>query len=675
VLRPGDIVGEDFEVQGPLSRGGMGALFVARQRSTDAARVVKVMLPNLVQSAELRERFEREARASGRIGSEHVVKTIAYGVDARLGIPWLAMEYLEGATLEARLAEFGVPAKGVAFELLRQLFHGVAAAHAAGIVHRDLKPGNVFVADARRADVPFTVKVLDFGIAKLMTGAGQGTRAMGTRAWMAPEQEQNDAAIDASADVWALGLVVFWLLSGRSFWRNAAGPESRLSYEVHFEPIAQASSRAVELGSGLAWDAFDAWFSHCVTRDPSLRFRDAWAAWQALANVFTSIPYWGPGGPRPQAAAPRSSSGPATEPERVSAWPEVLGNGPAPNEQAFLTATGKTTTAPMSAEPRRSEGAAASTGLFRTAITLAAGGLLVAGGTFLARSLDSDASSTEPLVASAALDSKPAPLAEPSRAVAPPPTPPDGMVYVPPGTFSMGNGAAPPRGPARQVRISRGFFIDRYEASVGEYRACIKAKRCTRSGIHGPRPTQEEIEKYTEFCTGIEPGHDGMPISCIDHAQATAYCAFRNKRLPTEAEWEYAARGSDGRAYPWGNDPPARCSTAVISGLCPATGPRAVGLRDPSSASPFGAFDMSGNVWEWVKDAYDPQAHTVSAPVDPLVRGVGERGVLRGGSWDFAPTHARTWHRQPFDRREGHVGTGVRCAADAETGKAAPTAR
>jgi formylglycine-generating enzyme required for sulfatase activity len=248
------------------------------------------------------------------------------------------------------------------------------------------------------------------------------------------------------------------------------------------------------------------------------------------------------------------------------------------------------------------------------------------------------------------------------------------MVFVAPGTFKMGKGERAPHGPVREVRLTRGFFIDRYETTVAQYRQCVSKGACTPSGVHGPRPQPEEIATFTRFCTGVEPGRDGHPINCIDRSQASAYCRYAGKRLPSEAEWELAARGSDGRLFPWGSDKPTSCDIAVISGLCPATGPRAVGLRAPSSASPFGAFDMSGNVWEWVADTYEPQLTLVANAVDPLVTGPSGRGVLRGGSWDFAASHADTAHRLPYDPAEGHVATGVRCAADEAKGVAAKSA-
>jgi formylglycine-generating enzyme required for sulfatase activity len=238
------------------------------------------------------------------------------------------------------------------------------------------------------------------------------------------------------------------------------------------------------------------------------------------------------------------------------------------------------------------------------------------------------------------------------------------MVLVPAGTFRMGKGTAPPHGPERDVRSTRAFFIDRFEVSVAQYGECVAKRACSPSEVHGPRIQPGEVETFTHFCTAAEPGREQHPINCVDRAQAAAFCRFVGKRLPTEAEWEHAARGSDGRLYPWGDDKPASCDRAVVSGLCPATGPRPIGLRAPSSASPYGAFDMSGNVWEWVQDAYEPQLASLAKTEDPFVAGVTGRGVLRGGSWDFAPTHADSAHRLPMDPAEGHVSSGVRCAAE-----------
>jgi formylglycine-generating enzyme required for sulfatase activity len=190
-----------------------------------------------------------------------------------------------------------------------------------------------------------------------------------------------------------------------------------------------------------------------------------------------------------------------------------------------------------------------------------------------------------------------------------------------------------------------GFYIDTTEVDVGHYAACVAAGRCTesrhRSWDDGPVPAA-----FDELCNARHPNRTAHPVNCVDKEQARAYCAFVGKRLPTEIEWEYAARGADGRRYPWGSEPPRTCETAVVSGLC-ARQPeatRAVGSRAPESSSPFGLSDQSGNVWEWVES--------------PGTTG----GVLKGGAWDYPAERATATSRLLAPEARADASTGFRCA-------------
>lgn len=276
VLTAGTLIGGDFEILEPLGSGGMGEVYLARQQSTDTLRAVKVLIQERLTDPEYRALFEREARSTGRIQSEHVVEMVAYGLDRVRKLPWLAMEYLEGETLSSAVARFGVPPEPWAKELLLQLFHGVAAAHDENITHLDLKPDNIFLARSRRADVPFTIKVLDFGIARF--GKQRWNSApRGTRLWSAPEQRSGATAGPAS-DVWALGLIVFWLLSGKPY-TTASSKASGSS----------ASARARQVGNGIGGAAFDAWFGRCVAPEPSQRFPDAATCWRELVETWPEL--------------------------------------------------------------------------------------------------------------------------------------------------------------------------------------------------------------------------------------------------------------------------------------------------------------------------------------------------------------------------------------------------
>jgi serine/threonine-protein kinase len=277
VLRPGAIFAQDFRVLERVGQGGMGAVYVAEQLSTGKRRALKVMLPELGKDAGLRRRFDQEARVGARIASEHVVEIVGAGVDPATRTPWLAMELLEGNDLSEVIPRRGALPMHELLAVFEQVCHAVAAAHDAGIVHRDLKPENIFLAHSRRAGAAFTVKVLDFGIAKALADASR-TAALGSPGWMAPEQADSGTVTPAT-DVWALGLVAFYLLTGRCYWKTANNDDATVAQmigEILFGPLPPASLRAVELGSRSCLPAgFDAWFARCVARDPRSRYQDA----------------------------------------------------------------------------------------------------------------------------------------------------------------------------------------------------------------------------------------------------------------------------------------------------------------------------------------------------------------------------------------------------------------
>ncbi|WP_437282399.1 serine/threonine-protein kinase [Sorangium sp. So ce375] len=295
-LAPGTVLGGDFRVVRPLSQGGMGAVFVAEQLSTGKQRAVKLMHAQLAQDPRFRERFEQEARVGARIESDHVVEVVAAGVDPATQTPWLAMELLDGADLSAVMAQRGALPPDEVRELMGQLCHALGAAHRAGVVHRDLKPENIFIARPRQQNVRFKVKVLDFGVAKIVAEARATTAvtaSVGTPLWMAPEQTELAAQVAPASDVWAIGLLAFYLLTARLYWTEPSrGPSASvmsLMREVLFGPLDPPSARAAHLGCAhLIPPGFDAWFGRCVARDVRARFADAAQAMAALDPVLAA---------------------------------------------------------------------------------------------------------------------------------------------------------------------------------------------------------------------------------------------------------------------------------------------------------------------------------------------------------------------------------------------------
>lgn len=287
----GAVLGGDFRIERQLGAGGMGAVYVAEQLSTGRRRALKLMHPSLVSDARLRERFEQEARVGARIQSDHVVQVIAAGIDEATGSPFIAMELLDGEDLATTIARRGALPPSDVRAILQPVCHALGAAHAVGIVHRDLKPENIFLLHTQDVQRSFDVKLLDFGIAKLTADARtMATSAVGTPLWMAPEQTDPRAKIAPTADVWPLGLLVFMMLTGRSYWRvaNESGVSVQaLMREILFEHVDAPSVRAVELGIDVPLPVgFDAWFLQCLDRDAARRFPTAKEAWESLVPVL-----------------------------------------------------------------------------------------------------------------------------------------------------------------------------------------------------------------------------------------------------------------------------------------------------------------------------------------------------------------------------------------------------
>lgn len=292
-LQPGNVFAGDYRIVRHLASGGMGAVYLVEQISTGKPRALKVMHPQYARDEKLRARFEKEARVASLIESDHVVEVLAAGLEPNSGIPWLVMEYLRGDTLDDVVMRRGPISPGDLLEIVKQLRHALACAHSQNLVHRDLKPENIFIAQARRTDVPFTVKILDFGIAKWAQDAkmrSKNSEVLGSPYWMAPEQLQPGAEISPATDVWALGLILFWALSGRLYWMTGNIDEVSVEAvvrEMIVEAMPAASARLAVLDPSRKLPlGFDAWFKRATSRKASERFPNGGEALSALEPIL-----------------------------------------------------------------------------------------------------------------------------------------------------------------------------------------------------------------------------------------------------------------------------------------------------------------------------------------------------------------------------------------------------
>jgi tetratricopeptide (TPR) repeat protein len=276
----------------------MGAVFEACHLATERRVALKLLWPEMLALEGARERFELEARVSARINSPHVVQVLDAGIDADGGSPFLVMELLEGQTLGVLLGREGRLRPERVAEFSRQVACGLDLAHRcrddAGrprpVVHRDLKPDNLFVcrSDHTRGVAAESIKILDFGIAKVVSGTRSITQGLwGTPLYVAPEQLLGHA-VSPRTDVWALGLIVYEMLTGRSYWRGAKPGERNLQalfVEILQLDLETPTRRAAEAGANLP-EAFDRWLLTCLEREPLGRFASAGDAADALIEAL-----------------------------------------------------------------------------------------------------------------------------------------------------------------------------------------------------------------------------------------------------------------------------------------------------------------------------------------------------------------------------------------------------
>ncbi len=283
-----------------------------------------------------------------------------------------------------------------------------------------------------------------------------------------------------------------------------------------------------------------------------------------------------------------------------------------------------------------------------------------------ATAVASGTASAVPLAANTAMPKPPVP----TRAA----EAPSDMVLVPAGEFVMGCQERPgcaTNEPSHAVFLDA-FFIDRTEVTGSAYAACVDAGMCKV-------PASSHAPDTTKYCNFASPGRGNHPVNCLDWQRANAFCRWAGKRLPTEAEWEKAAAGTEGRDYPWGDALPS-CSTAVMlvnldsslastgepDGGCGRKSTWPVASK-PEGASPYGAFDMAGNVAEWVADWYDAEYYAASPRDNPKGPASGEDRITRGGAFKNDRAWLATFSRMPRHPASLSYLNGVRCARDAAT--------
>jgi len=341
-LNTGDLVDGKYRIVRLLGEGGMGAVYEGENTRIHRRVAIKVLHAGVAANGDAVARFEREAQAAGRIGSEHIVEVLDLGqlVD---GERYMVMEFMDGESLSSRIQKSGRLTAAQVYPIAVQMLEGLGAAHSAGIIHRDLKPDNVYLVRSKKGQTDF-VKLLDFGISKFSALGGEFSMTrtgavMGTPYYMAPEQAKGAKDIDTRVDIYAAGVILYEAVSGQVPFN--ADTFNELIFKIVLESPPPVEQVAPGLDAGFA-----AIVSKAMARDLNERFAscadflaalNAWAqSGQAQASSAQHPGQAAAFGATPTAAAPRPVAATTMDVGTKAAWSNTQGDAalaPAPPKQ------------------------------------------------------------------------------------------------------------------------------------------------------------------------------------------------------------------------------------------------------------------------------------------------------------------------------------------------------
>ncbi len=606
---PGTVIRKKYQIVGEIGRGGMGVVYRARHLLWNEDKAIKLLLDVGAGARKQSESFLSEALIMRQFQHPNVVRVedADFTEDDKL---FVVMELVEGESLQQRMNR-GPIAWERALDITAQACAGLAAAHQKGIIHRDIKPQNLLL--SKGADGREVVKLIDFGIAKVREDAGLGFTGItatqtgvfiGTPEYASPEQAMGlrGSQLDARTDLYSLGLVLFEMLTGvRPF--AADTPMVSLFLRIQNDPIAPRLVRPEleipQIVSDLVTKA--------VAREKESRYSSAEEMRQAILGVLGQ-------GVLGQALARVELPERQPAPERKSnkaAWviaglvvvvlAVALGMwifhpqpSPAPPEPAKASATPTQTEKPK---------------------------------------LPDEKKTSAPLKAAvAAIPAAAKPAEHTAKAKA---NPLDGLKYISvgPGTFMMGcspddKKCGVDEKPAHEVTITKGFRMGETEVTQAAYERVTGNNPSTFKGA-------------------------ALPVDSVNWLQADSYCKAVGMRLPTEAEWEYAARG--GASAPTYGDLD-QIAWWVSNG---EDKPHEVAQKQPNA---YGLYDMIGNVTEWTADWYAPYPNvSVKDPSGPTE---GQLRTFRGGGWRASAASVRASMRFARPPRFKANNSGFRCVGE-----------
>lgn len=624
----GRIIG-NYEVVSPFGEGGMGELYLGRHTRLAREVIIKTIRTedfSPKQIEHLRDRLEREAYIQSQLDHPNIVRV--YDFIASGDTTCIVMEYVPGRDLRKMITrETGPIPAPRAIKLFKQVLSAIDYAHNfiysdktgdkhQGIIHRDLKPANILVTPD---DV---VKVTDFGIVKVR-GVKGGTQMgfnPGTPEYMSPEQARG-RELDQRSDIYSLGIVFYEMLTARVPFEDDGNGTS--DYEIrrgHIElPVPPLSRFYKGISPELEKIVLKA-----LDKDPDERYLST----RQFLEVLEDFEHTGvarltgrmPGARQTVVVEGRGTGRPnQADVPTIAATDTII---TAPGQMATNVATYNNSASSIASRNpdglTGAQGAAASAGL-RSKLPLLIGAIAVV---------------LVAIFVSYSLLTKKPPVGTDRNTSS---SIPAGMISIPQGDFKMGRDDGNEfESPAHSATVQP-FYIDKLEVTNQDYSEFIR---------------QQRRQAPVNWVDGAySPGEAKFPVVNVSWFDARDYCEWRGKRLPTEQEWEFAARGKENLLYPYGNQWKPQFSNAGETNL---KKPQAVGSY-PDGASPFGIMDMAGNVAEWTDSDYKPYSGSKAKPDD------GNK-IIRGGSF-INPASQQTATDRFFNRPTRTIDyVGFRCA-------------
>jgi eukaryotic-like serine/threonine-protein kinase len=697
----GQIIDHRYTIIKKIGEGGMGAVYLAEDtRLRRKVAIKRLQLTGKLADIELfQQRFEREALEMASFQHPHIVSVHDFGYDEE-GV-YLVQEYMPGGTLTDHMGEGALPVEE-AVTLLLPLADALQAIHDRGRVHRDVKPANILF------DAYGHLKLADFGVVKLLEGQEGLTltatgAAVGTPAYMAPELIAGEAS--AATDQYALGVVLYEMVTGKKPYHGRTPMETLYMHKTAELPDPRTYNPGL---TGWVCEVL----KKVLAKEPPDRYVDMMAFAQALrAGAFSQEESVGVDTTQVVTATERGQDGllggtstdllhiPPTQPPTNNLVGESLHPEPPSVADIVREQPGE---APLVEDSRK---------LPRWLLWAGAGvvlvGVMIVIGIMLANlatrasdalavrstalngdALISTATATESVMATRTSTATitptitSTPTVTVTSTITMTPTLEDssftrnekdnaGMVYVPEGEFMMGSdhnddpyfwGA---EGPPHLV-FTDAFWIYEYEVTNQMYAECVADNECLM-------PQQTYSVNATDYYESSQ--YQDHPVIFVTYLNASSYCAWAGGRLPYEAEWEKAARGTSMNLFPWGNDLERNDLANLCGSECARGELRAENLNDgyagpapigsfPNGVSPYGAYDMAGNVWEWVYDWFQPTFFSSSPYMNPVGPSSGSSRVIRGGSWTNYIDGVRAVARSGINPSHSFDTLGFRCVVD-----------